>query len=147
MKKFIKSFALVVIEKHDFEGNHMHIDNIVVVDGVINPEESKEKWIYQGTWRGIPVSIPSVKCSPIPYNPEETRKIENWFDGVATEYVNNEPPLKEYSNIIIEMRKRSSYESVWKKIITFKPDGKDKVTSDDILTLKEITSGILKLDT
>lgn len=138
MKNFAKPTAFEIVENHDYNGHHLRIGEVVVIEGVVNPEEeNREKRLYQGTWRNtIPIVIPSSKCSfhkdVIP-----NKEIDDWFDNMSENFIKNEPPPKEYTDITIQMRKRSSYDSVWKKFISFKPDGKDKVTSDDILKLKD----------
>lgn len=137
MKKFVKSFALTVGEKHDVDGYHLYKDDVVIVYGVVNPEEDKEKWVYQVTWKGFPVTIPALKCEDIKsINPEVKEKIDNWFDKESDNYVKNEPPPKEYSEVVLVMKKRENAYSKCEKSITFKLPDKDKITTDDIINLK-----------
>ena len=65
MKNFAKPTAFEIIEDHDYNGHHIRKGEVLVVEGVINPdEENRGKRLYQGIWRNtIPFVIPSSKCS------------------------------------------------------------------------------------
>lgn len=124
-------------ESFKFEQGEIPKGEIVLIKEVVNNERNRLPFLYNGMWNDLPVSIPAYKCFEIfekETDPEKLKKLDDWFDKTTEDFIEIE---KNYTEIIITMKKRASYYSDWCKTITYKPDGKDKITSDDVVELKD----------
>jgi len=126
---------------HDFTIDdikyHIPMGSVILVSDVINNEKNHLPQSYQVIWSGTTVLIPAFKCFEISErekDPKKLKSLDNWFDKQTEKFFETE---KNYTEIIITMKKRESYYSEWKKTITFKPEGKDKITSNDVVELKD----------
>ena len=51
MKNFAKPTAFEIVENHDYNGHHLRIGEVVVIEGVVNPEEENREKSGRGRRR------------------------------------------------------------------------------------------------